>query len=169
MKYDNDHDVTNLLWTSSCRPPALQQTTYLTPSFSGPLLDMRGHFRRIWVIPTQSKALSIKIDFNSHSKCDFYPHFHQQCHCSAAGQFRDIGCVSFKFFFDNNPVCSVLHHKTGGQKNYSTAKHYNVQFSALKILKEIVPELTCGCGSDGLQHMTGCCGGELPLLSAEYN
>lgn len=61
------------------------------------------------------------------------------------------------------------HHKTGAQKNYSTAKHYSVHFSALKILKEIVPELTCGCGSDGLQHMTGCCGGELPLLSAEYN
>ena len=168
MKYDNDHDVTNLLWTSSCRPPALQQTTYLTPSFSGPLVDRRGHFR---------------------SPCEYEWSQHNPKHFQLRSILIHIQSVIFILvsissvivlqpgsfeILDVFPLIFLTtipshHHKTGAQKNYSTAKHYSVHFSALKILKEIVPELTCGCGSDGLQHMTGCCGGELPLLSAEYN
>ena len=91
----------------------------------------------IWVILTQSKALSIKIDLNSHSKCDFYPHFHQQCHCSAAGQFRDIGCVSFDFF-DNNPISSP---QDRGAEELLYCKTLQCTFLSFKNIKRNCPRV----------------------------
>ena len=94
------------------------------------------HFPGPW-LTTQSKALSIKIDLNSHSKCDFYPHFHQQCHCSAAGQFRDIGCVSFDFF-DNNPISSP---QDRGAEELLYCKTLQCTFLSFKNIKRNCPRV----------------------------
>ena len=110
------------------------------------------------------------------------------------GQFQDIGCV----LFDCTTIPSCCSASMGKQKQTSVFEYcpFFVGFVLVvldlrvclqrlaahdkKLSKKKTPnkrqkkdlgtKLTCGYAFEGLQHMTGCGGGELPLLSAEqYN